>query len=71
MFGTNLEYRYDFNAALIWLIVVLVIGMFCLDRAGAQRDQDQRAAESGVRVIVDAKYQKKRSENIPRPSFFE
>ena len=27
MFGTNLEYRYDFQAALTWLIVVLVIGI--------------------------------------------
>ncbi len=27
MFGINLEYRYDFQAALVWLMVVLIIGM--------------------------------------------
>jgi putative ABC transport system permease protein len=27
MFGANLEYRYDSQAALIWLVVVLVIGL--------------------------------------------
>lgn len=26
MFGTNLEYRYDYQAAIIWLILILVIG---------------------------------------------
>jgi putative ABC transport system permease protein len=28
MFGINLEYRYDFEAALVWLLVVLIIGIF-------------------------------------------
>ncbi len=27
MFGINLDYRYDYQAALVWLIVVLVIGV--------------------------------------------
>jgi ABC-type lipoprotein release transport system permease subunit len=27
MFGANLDYQYDFNAVLVWLVIILVISI--------------------------------------------
>ena len=39
IFGTNLTYRYDYQAAMVWLVLVLVIGAFAsiLPARGATR----------------------------------
>ncbi len=39
IFGTNLTYRYDFQAAMVWLVLILIIGAFAsiLPARGATR----------------------------------
>lgn len=46
MFGVNLEYRYDTQAALVWLIIVLVIGM--LSSLGPARSATKVSVRSSL-----------------------